>query len=151
MTADEPSINRVAAAFVAAPAAATGAMAVGLVALELSDGGSAAGALSAAILVGFYGLFIAMASTIIFGIPVYALLRRRVARRLVGSVVAGVLIGLAPWVLVNIGFMWSSQTVRLDGNAMGLTALQAFSGAVGGFVFWWLADGPRSRRDRAGD
>ena len=145
MTETRPSIARVATAFVAAPVAATGAFAAASLVIAVMGGAPIDSALGVAVLVGFYGFFIAAAATLVFGLPAYLLLRSWVRNRLSGAAATGAAIAaLATATLLlaaNGGF-----TVGVEGWPW-LLVLTSFAGALAGVVFWWVAVGPWVRSD----
>jgi hypothetical protein len=123
-----PSAWRVAIAFVTAPTAAALALAW-VVPLYGVMPDHAQPVIGSAVLYAFG----AYATTLVFGLPTFLALRRRLRPTLIRCILVGVAVAAAPWLLLAL------FTPRGDAAITDFVARIAAVGAVGGAVFWLLA------------
>lgn len=153
-----PNAFRLVAAFVAAPTVAASALAVvqpgyfGLPYIEAVYRTAVS-----------YALFGAYPLTIIFAVPAYFILRKRVRAKIVNCALTGAIIAALPWFFIGAfgrtGNAWTNDRPTLiDGQltAYGWAELALImlligaAGAIAGAVFWLVAVGGKQTRREAG-
>ena len=117
--------NRSCLGLLLAPVAGTMVFFVGLSFSEAESVGEVVGSLVGLVAVSL--LLGAGPVTVLLGIPLYLLLRRRVRPTPLVCGAFGALLGVVPAVFWGFALDWW------------VTTLAAFAGAVGGIVFWWTA------------
>jgi hypothetical protein len=151
----KPSTNRLLLAFLGAPASATA-----LVVAPVAIGAALSGQGWVMAIPGFFGifiigfLFVALPLTVVFGIPLFLMLRKRVRLTFWASSLAGVAVLYLPLAIFLL--ILASQQTPSDGRGPGwLEVVEAFGvaavlGSVAGFVFWLIAvTGPKPKKQDA--
>ena len=135
----QPGLGRLILGFVMAPLSAT----LALVLLSRIGSPPYLGSFSLALTSFLIALVIAASCTIVLGIPVYLLLRRRVSPTLPRIALAGSLLGLAAYLFVSGPVLWIRISEIWDQLPPGTmiaelrsSALTMVSGLIGGIIFW---------------
>lgn len=127
-------------AFVAAPV--SGAAAVGLT-IGLIDP-----PFDVALKIAVFGLLVfALPATVLLGLPLYLVLRRRVRLTVITAASAGAVVGAAPALLMNLALL-SQGLARNAAEVLALPLLATAPGALGGLVFWAVVARPPLRPGR---